>query len=366
MDTVKSIDNTAIHGGVVLNPDGTKIGTGITLSAADIQIGSVELKDGGTDTRGTVNAANTARTTATTVLAVQHVDATGAVLPAVPVLGAGTAAIGKLAANSGVDIGDVDVTSLPALPAGTNNIGDVDVASIAAGTNLIGKVSIDQVTANANEVVVKSITAGDTNIGNVDVATIAAGDNNIGNVDIASAIPAGTNNIGDVDVLTIPGVVGTIADDATTPGAPVMIGGMAKSPDGSDPGNVSAEDDVSRLITDLNRRLYVNTQHPNYGHAHLNGSGAYTDQALIADPGDGFRVVITNIIVSTGAATALNFFLEEGASTIFGPIYLEATAGRGFASGPINLPVTASTAVTITTSAAIAQSVDVDYFIQKV
>lgn len=92
-------------------------------------------------------------------------------------LPAGTNAIGKLAANSGVDIGDVDVTSVPADPfganadaavaagatgsiqaklrrltqgvedlktlivlgAGNNNIGDVDVASIAAGTNLIGK-----------------------------------------------------------------------------------------------------------------------------------------------------------------------------------------------------------------------------------
>lgn len=40
-------------------------------------------------------------------------------------LPAGTNAIGKLAANSGVDIGDVDVTSLPALPAGTNLIGYV-------------------------------------------------------------------------------------------------------------------------------------------------------------------------------------------------------------------------------------------------
>jgi hypothetical protein len=49
-----------------------------------------------------------------------------------------TASIGKLAANDGVDIGNVDV------------------ASIAAGTNLIGKVGIDQATANANEVVVKS------------------------------------------------------------------------------------------------------------------------------------------------------------------------------------------------------------------
>lgn len=71
--------------------------------------------------------------------------------------------------------GTVEVSNTPAvtlgaaLPAGTNNIGDVDIASIAAGNN---------------------------NIGDVDVASIAAGDNNIGNVDIASAIPAGANVIG--------------------------------------------------------------------------------------------------------------------------------------------------------------------------
>jgi len=49
-------------------------------------------------------------------------------------LPAGTNAIGKLSANSGVDIGDVDVTSLPALAAGTNAIGkllpsDIDVTT---------------------------------------------------------------------------------------------------------------------------------------------------------------------------------------------------------------------------------------------
>jgi hypothetical protein len=56
-------------------------------------------------------------------------------------LAAGSAAFGKLAANSGIDIGDVDVLSLPTLPAGTNYIGkaritdgttDADVT--AAGT----------------------------------------------------------------------------------------------------------------------------------------------------------------------------------------------------------------------------------------
>lgn len=45
-------------------------------------------------------------------------------------------------ATSTNNIGDVDVLTLPAIPAGNNNIGDVDVASIAAGTNYIGKVRL--------------------------------------------------------------------------------------------------------------------------------------------------------------------------------------------------------------------------------
>lgn len=71
----------------------------------------------------------------------------------------------------------------------------VAIASIAAGTNLIGKMSIDQVTANANEVVIKSITAGDTNIGNVDVVTlpaIPAGTNAIGKL-LPSDVDVTTN-----------------------------------------------------------------------------------------------------------------------------------------------------------------------------
>lgn len=39
------------------------------------------------------------------------------------------------------NIGDVDVLTLPALPTGTNNIGDVDVLTIAAGETHVGKVS---------------------------------------------------------------------------------------------------------------------------------------------------------------------------------------------------------------------------------
>ena len=50
-----------------------------------------------------------------------------------------------------------------------------------------------------------ALPAGTNNIGDVDILSIAAGDNNIGNVDVVTlpALPAGTNNIGDVDVLSI-------------------------------------------------------------------------------------------------------------------------------------------------------------------
>ena len=52
----------------------------------------------------------------------------------VAALPAGSNAIGKLAANSGVDIGDVDILSIAA---GDNNIGNVDIVSLHASTNTI-------------------------------------------------------------------------------------------------------------------------------------------------------------------------------------------------------------------------------------
>lgn len=61
---------------------------------------------------------------------VAPVDATNGVsVTLTTAIPAGSAAIGKLAANSGVDIGDVDVTSISA---GDNNIGNVDIVTVPA------------------------------------------------------------------------------------------------------------------------------------------------------------------------------------------------------------------------------------------
>jgi hypothetical protein len=122
-------------------------------------------------------------------------------------LGAGTAAFGKLSANSGVDIGDVDVTSLPALPAGTNSIGTV---ILGAGTAAFGKLSANSGVdiGDVDVTSLPSIPAGTNSIGTVilgagtaAIGKLAANSGvDIGDVDVTSlpALPAGTNSIGTV------------------------------------------------------------------------------------------------------------------------------------------------------------------------
>lgn len=119
------------------------------------------------------------------------------------------------------NIGDVDLAS--AIPAGDNNIGNVDIATlpgtvqtdIAAMKGKIDTMQADIALIKAGTPVSAALPAGINNIGDVDIASIAAGDNNIGNVDIAS-IAAGDNNIGNVDIVTLPGSVESDIGDIKT------------------------------------------------------------------------------------------------------------------------------------------------------
>jgi hypothetical protein len=109
---------------------------------------------------------------------------------------AGTGTTFKTTDTGGVHVPHHNVDTLPALPAGTNNIGDVDIASIAAGDN---------------------------NIGNVDIVTMP-------NVTLA----AGTNTNE---------VVGDAAHDAAAAGNPLLMGGVASA---AAPADVSADGDAVR------------------------------------------------------------------------------------------------------------------------
>lgn len=78
--------------------------------------------------------------------------------------------VGALPAGTN-NIGDVDVLSLPALPAGTNNIGDVDIASaLPAGTNKIGAIAVEDGNG-VNQVDVVSATPATGSLGVVTYVT---------------------------------------------------------------------------------------------------------------------------------------------------------------------------------------------------
>lgn len=120
-----------------------------------------------------------------------------------------TSITGSLPAGTN-NIGDVDVLSLPSLPAGTNNIGDVDVLSLPslpAGSNAIGTVGVTSL---------PSIPAGSNAIGTVGVTalpSIPAGANNIGSVNVAEVIPGtSATNLGKAeDAVHASGDVGVMA-----------------------------------------------------------------------------------------------------------------------------------------------------------
>jgi hypothetical protein len=220
----------------------------------------------------------------------------------------------------------------------------VEVASaLPAGANAIGKLA-----ANSG-----------VDIGDVDVTSIAAGDNNIGNVDIVTmpnvTLAAGTNTNE---------VVGDIAHDTGVGGNPVQIAGAAQDMDDTAPPNrVSAESDTTRLAVDRDGALFVRPYGPQVWSYHLDTSTAQTDASVHASPGSGLSLYVTDIVISLGAASALNVFFEEGSTKVLGPYYLEAINGRGMhISFKTPKKITAATALTVTTSASVAHAVDVTGF----
>ena len=136
-----------------------------------------------------------------------------------------------------------------ATPAGTNNIGDVDVLTVPAPLSTTG----NGTAATALRVSLASDSTGVVTL----TGSLPAGTNNIGDVDVLSlpALPAGTNNIGDVDVITMPNVtlaagtntnevVGDVAHDAVAAGNPLLMGAFASA---AAPTGVSADADAVRL-----------------------------------------------------------------------------------------------------------------------
>ena len=177
---------------------------------------------------------------------------------------------------------DVDVTRLPALVAGTANIGDVDVASIAAGDN---------------------------NIGNVDIVTMP-------NVTLA----AGTNTNE---------VVGDAAHDAAIAGNPVRTAGRALTADYT----AVAAGDVADLITTLlGKQVVVPYCLPGQMWSYAAPAGGLVSTTAVtvkAAAGAGIRNYITHIdVVNSHATVSTELTINDGAAgTVLWRGWLQAAGG---------------------------------------
>ena len=423
-----NLNSEATNGGslpssvlVVAGYDGANVRAIKTDSTGEVQVDiSSSALPSGAATSALQTAGNNLLTTidADTSALAGAVSGTEVQVDVVASLPAGTNAIGKLAANSGVDIGDVDVTSLPSIPTGTNSIGTVGLdtgtnsigtVGLDAGTNAIGKlVANDGV--DIGDVDVTSVVpgVGATNLGKaiqsaqgatdvgvaalvvrndtladlsgadgdyaplqvnasgalytaihssalptgaateakqdviettlnsiegdtsslagavsgtevqVDVvASLPAGTNNIGDVDIASALPAGTNNIGDVDIASaLPAGTNTIGKVDVNAIAPVdfLDAGVFDASTGTNiPSTGSAE-----LVTNLAAACTEIEVVDDIGEfmslrAEGSGGGGYNVKAYL--PLGGGRVK-----VSLAAGDGIKLFSETGTTINSGKI----------------------------------------------
>lgn len=222
-----------------------------------------------------------------------------------PALAAGTA-----------NIGDVDVLTLPALPAGTNNIGTVGLSNIpfsqtihgtvivgtlpalAAGTNAIGTVGINAVAFS--QTVHGTVTVG---------AALPAGANNIGDVDVASlpALPAGTNSIGTVVITqTETGVgvmralpAGTNAIGKLAANTGVDIGDVDVTSVSAGTNRVGGTYDVGGTIIDEAPAARAVSR------AFANGT-ASGNTAVVAAQGAGVKIRVLAVVAVTSAASTLH------------------------------------------------------------
>jgi len=264
---------------------------------------------------------------------------------------------------SGTDIGDVTINNASGAAAvnvqdGGNTItvdGTVAVtnaaltsidAKLVTGT-VIGDVNlgatdnavldtIDAVLDTINAKLVTGTVIGDVNLGATDNAVLDTIDavldtinaklvtgTDIGDVTINNASGASAVNVQDGgNALTVDGTVtasntaGDIASDSADSGNPVKVGGKAVNMDGTVPGTAVAEADRANFITDLYGRQCVETVHPNFWSVSANYSSAQTAVEVVAAPGAGLSLYITDVVCSNGAVAGNMKFGEDTASLV--------------------------------------------------
>lgn len=239
-------------------------------------------------------------------------------------LPAGTNAIGKLAANSGVDIGDVDVTSIAA---GDNNIGNVDIVTVptdpfganadaAATAGSAGSMQAKfRLMTSQLDSIKTAVETLDNTVGGselqVDVVTmptvtVTATDLDVqsGGADLATSTQAGA--IQTAVELIDDTVFVDDADWTADTSKHLLVGGVTQVAT-----TANTDGDVTPLTTNAFRELRVAIPESDLataGTAHVKkyytNAGAVTD-GIIWSPAAGKRWYVTDIVINVSAAATV-------------------------------------------------------------
>lgn len=224
-------------------------------------------------------------------------------------LPAGTNAIGKLAANNGVDIGDVDVTSVPSDPFGANADAASASGSISAKLRFIASSGIP----------IGSVlpATGASNLGKAEDAAHSSGD--VGVMALAVSNEANAARAADGDYVPIAtdteGNVRTVGNrdhDAVDAGEPVKVGAKAIA-HGSNPSAVAAADRTD-LYANRHGVLFTIGGHPNIVTFEAAYTAAQTDTAIVS-VSSGTKIVVTEIEALCDHANTVDVGVRVGFGT---------------------------------------------------
>jgi hypothetical protein len=187
---------------------------------------------------------------------------------------------------------------------------DANGLLVNLGTNNDVTVTSGTVTAN--------LAAGTNNIGDVDVLSIAAGTNYVGRVRLTD----GTNDtsVSSTGALFIGGAV---AHDGLDSGNPVKLGHRAVA-FGATPTAVAAADRSDWLATRAGIPFSLGG-HPNIVSAEYYTTAAQTDDPVVATVAAGTKIIVTGISVACSAANTVNVDVRIG----FGTSTLTARGASG-------------------------------------
>lgn len=235
---------------------------------------------------------------------------------------AGQAGIAGGTGTDGATVPRVTLATNVGLPAGTNNIGDVDVLTVPA----------DPFGANAD-------------------AASATGSISAKLRAIATAVQIQDNIV--------------FVDDAgftlgTSSGG--VAAGVAVQTDGTDPTAVSAEGDAAAFRADMNRIMLVNQTHPRHWSVSADYSSAQTNTSVKAAPGANLKLYITDISISNGATAGNITLLDGSGGTVLYEIY-PAINGGAVDNRRTPIVLTANTALCITSTTVTTHSVNISGYI---